>query len=263
METPPVALTIAGSDSGGAAGVQADLKTFSMFQVYGLSVLTALTAQNSVEVRAVSPVPTEFVAAQLDAVLDDLPVAAVKTGMLATEHTVALVADLAVRLPHLVVDPVLVSAAGAPLFAPAVTAAYVERLIPRATVVAPNLHEAGVLLGREVTTVDDAAAAAHALGALGPVCVVVKGGRLRRTGEAVDTVWHAGEVTLLEAGWVDTANTHGSGDVFAAAVVARLAHGDRIHQALVAAKEYVHEALALSAGWRLGGGHGPLGWRPR
>lgn len=263
---PPVALTIAGSDSGGGAGIQADLKTFATHGVFGTSVVTALTAQNTVKVRAIEPVPPSFVAAQLEAILDDLPVAAVKTGMLATPATVAVVAELAARLPALVVDPVLVSSSGDALFDDDARRAYLDLLFPLATVVTPNSREAAVLTGRPVSTVEEAVAAARALGATGPAWVVVKGGHLgggpggsgRR--EAVDVVWHGGEVHLLRAPWVATANDHGTGCTFAAAIAARLARGDDVRAALDGAKSYVHRALAGAAGWRLGAGHGPLSW---
>jgi hydroxymethylpyrimidine/phosphomethylpyrimidine kinase len=176
--TPPVALTIAGSDSGGGAGIQADLKTFATHGVFGTSVVTALTAQNTATVRAIEPVSPGFVAAQLEAVLDDLPVAAVKTGMLAVPATVAVIAEFAGRLPNLVVDPVLVSSTGAELFGSDARRAYVDLLFPLATVVTPNAREAAVLTGRPVTCVDDAIAAAEELGRAGPKWVVVKGAHL-------------------------------------------------------------------------------------
>jgi hydroxymethylpyrimidine/phosphomethylpyrimidine kinase len=257
---PPVALTIAGSDSGGGAGIQADLKTFAVHGVFGTSAITALTAQNTAKVRAVQPVGPDFVAEQLAAVLDDLPVAAVKTGMLATTEIVRLVALWGRRLPRLVVDPVLVSSSGDSLFDGAARQAYLEELFPLATVVTPNSREAGVLVGRQVSTIDDAIAAAHELGATGPSWVVVKGGHLEGDGEAVDVVWHEGRVELLRAPWVDTANNHGTGCTFAAATAARLARGDDVGAALKGAKSYVHRALSGSAGWRLGTGHGPLSW---
>jgi hydroxymethylpyrimidine/phosphomethylpyrimidine kinase len=259
-EIPPVALTIAGSDSGGGAGIQADLKTFAMHGVFGTSVITALTAQNTVTVRGISTVPADFVAAQLGAVLDDLPVAAVKTGMLATPETVALVASWAPRLPPLVVDPVLVSSSGQRLFTRDAERAYLELLFPHAAVVTPNLREASVLLGREVSTVDDAVSAAIELAGTGARCVVVKGGHLRGSTNAVDVVWRDGEVAMLDAPWIDTKNNHGTGCTFAAATTARLARGDSIAVALEKAKAYVHRALLNSATWRLGAGHGPLSW---
>src|SRR5205085_10453307 len=156
-----LALTIAGSDSGGGAGVQADLKTFAAHGVFGTSVLTALTAQNTVGVRAIERVDPAFVTAQLDAVLDDLPVRAVKTGMLASAATVAVVAEHAGRLPHLVVDPVLVSSTGQRLFDDDAVRAYLDVLFPHATVVTPNAREAALLAGGELSTVDDAIDAAE------------------------------------------------------------------------------------------------------
>jgi hydroxymethylpyrimidine/phosphomethylpyrimidine kinase len=270
--SPPVALTIAGSDSGGGAGIQADLKTFAAHGVFGTSVITALTAQNTAKVRAVRPVEPDFVAEQLAAVLDDLPVAAVKTGMLATAPVVDLVARWARRLPRLVVDPVLVSSSGDELFDGAAREAYLRDLFAAATVVTPNSREAGILLGRRVSTVDEAVAAARDLGAGGAQWVVVKGGHLdteKQDGgsgggsggrEAVDVVWHDGDVELLRAPWVDTTNNHGTGCTFAAATAARLARGDDVLTALRGAKSYVHRALLGAAGWRLGAGHGPLSW---
>ena len=263
---PPVVLTVAGSDSGGAAGIQADLKTFAAHRVFGATVVTTLTAQNTVRVDRIAPVPTAFVAAQLEAVLDDLPVRAVKTGMLATAATVALLAEYAERLPHLVVDPVLVSSDGYPLFDGRTQRAYLELLFPHASVVTPNAREAGMLLGRPVSTLDEAVAAAETLAAeTGVRCVVVKGGGhgvCDPTGavEAVDVVWQAGEIELLTAPWVETANTRGSGCTFAAATAARLACGDPTPAALRAAKWYVNRAIVGSAGWRLGAGRGPLAW---
>jgi hydroxymethylpyrimidine/phosphomethylpyrimidine kinase len=258
--TPPVALTIAGSDSGGGAGIQADLKTFAMHGVFGTSVVTALTAQNSVAVQAIQIVAPAFVAAQLDAVLADLPVAAVKTGMLASAATVALVAQLAPSLPNLVVDPVLVSSTGQRLFADEARRSYLDTLIPHATVVTPNLRETGVLLGRELSTVDDMVAAAEALAQRGAKAVVVKGGHLPNATEAIDVVWHGGTVELLRAPWIATGNNHGTGCTFAAATAARLAHGDPLLDALRAAKSYVHRNIAGAVDWRLGAGHGPLSW---
>lgn len=262
MQQPAVALTIAGSDSGGGAGIQADLKAFTMHGVFGTSVITALTAQNTVGVQGIETVSPAFVAAQLDAVLADLPVAAVKTGMLATPSNVDLVAAYAPRLPNLVVDPVLVASSGDRLFTDSVERAYLERLFPHAAVVTPNLREAAVLTGRALSTVDDMAAAAAALGETGARCVVVKGGHLPGT-EAVDVVWTAAGIEVLRAPWVDTANNHGTGCTFAAATAARLARGASLAEALRGAKEYVAGAIRRSAGWKLGAGHGPLGWFDR
>jgi hydroxymethylpyrimidine/phosphomethylpyrimidine kinase len=259
MRQPAVALTIAGSDSGGGAGIQADLKTFAMHGVFGTSVITALTAQNTVGVQGIDPIATDFVAAQLDSVLADLPVAAVKTGMLATSAIVDLVASYAPRLPNLVVDPVLVASSGDRLFTDNVERAYLDRLFPHAAVVTPNVREAAVLTGRELSTVDDMVAAATELGKTGARCVVVKGGHLPGA-DAVDVVWSAGTVEVLRAAWVDTVNNHGTGCTFAAATAARLAGGATLAVALRGAKVYVADAIRRSAGWRLGAGHGPLAW---
>lgn len=259
MREPAVALTIAGSDSGGGAGIQADLRAFTVHGVFGTSVITALTAQNTVGVHGVDPVAPSFVAAQLDAVLSDLPVASVKTGMLAQPSTVELVASYAPRLPHLVVDPVLVATSGDPLFTGDVARSYRESLFPFAAVVTPNLHEAGVLLDRKVSTLDDMKAAAVELASYGPRCVVVKGGHLPGT-SAVDVVWLDGEISELAAPWVDTPNTHGTGCTFAAATAALLATGVEVGAALAGAKTYVNASLRSSAPWRLGSGSGPVGW---
>lgn len=274
--TPPVALTIAGSDSGGGAGIQADLVTFAALGTHGASVISALTAQNTVAVEGVHVPPLEFLRSQLDTVLSDLPVAAVKTGMLATEAIVRTVAaDAATgRLPNLVIDPVLVSSTGARLLDEGAERAYLEDLFPHALVVTPNRREAAVLLGREVVSREDAIRAAVDLGRHGSRWVVVKGGAPAspggeatsdRTGssdgEAVDVVLEVarGEVTELRAPWVDTSNDHGTGCSFAAATAAALAHGVGVLKALETAKAFVHQGLVDSAGWRLGRGHGPVG----
>ena len=260
--TPPVALTIAGSDSGGGAGIQTDLVTFAALGVHGASVITALTAQNTVEVTGVHVPPVDFLLAQLDAVLTDLPVTAVKTGMLATEAVVRAVADVAAagRLARLVVDPVLVSSTGARLLDPGAEAAYVEALLPRALVATPNTREAAALLGAPVATAADAAEAARRFGGLGPDWVVVKGGHVDDPDDAVDVVYEAatGTVTELRRPRVATCNDHGTGCTFAAATAALLAGGTPVPEALERAKQFVYEGLVDSAGWVLGGGHGPV-----
>ncbi len=258
--TPPVALTIAGSDSGGGAGVQADLKAFAALGVFGTSALTALTAQSTTGVSGVLPVPGEFVVAQVEAVLADLPVAAVKTGMLGTLEVVRAVAGLAERLPQLVVDPVMVASSGDRLLAAEAERAYVELLLPVATVLTPNLLEAQALLGAAIGTLEEQRAAARELGALGPRVVVVKGGHATAdsAGEAVDVVWDGTSLWELRAPRLPTGNTHGTGCTFAAATAAGLARGLPVAEALARAKAYVGRALAGGATWRLGAGHGPL-----
>lgn len=262
MTTPPVALTIAGSDSGGGAGIQTDLLTFAAHGVHGASAITALTAQNTVGVDAVHVPPVEFLEAQLDAVLSDLRVSAVKTGMLAQEDVIRLVADKAARgrLPNLVVDPVLVSSTGARLLDPGAERAYLDDLFPQALVVTPNTREAAALLGHDVVTVQDAVAAAFELGRFGPWWVVVKGGHLDGGDDAVDVVVEVmtGEVTELRRPRVATRNDHGTGCTFAAATTALLARGTPVLDALKAAKEFVHAGLVAAADWELGAGHGPV-----
>ncbi|WIM97158.1 bifunctional hydroxymethylpyrimidine kinase/phosphomethylpyrimidine kinase [Actinoplanes oblitus] len=247
--TPPVVLTIAGSDSGGGAGVQADLKTFAALGAYGTSVLTAITAQNTRGVTAIHPVPADIVAAQLDAVLSDFPVAAVKVGMIADPAVAKVIADRAARLPHLVVDPVLVATSGSRLG----EASTVSVLLPYAEVVTPNRAEAGALSGHRVETTSEMAAAAAVLAGLGPRAVVVTGSEL-----AVDVLWADGVVTELPGEPVPTANNHGSGCTFSSAIAVRLAAGDPVPEAVAAAKRYVTGALRGGASWRLGAGPGPL-----
>jgi hydroxymethylpyrimidine/phosphomethylpyrimidine kinase len=258
-----VALTIAGSDSGGGAGIQADLVTFAALGVHGASAVTALTAQNTLGVSGVHVPPVEFLRAQLDAVLTDLPVAAVKTGMLATEEVVLAVAEYAAagRLPNLVVDPVLVSSTGARLLDPGAETAYREALFPRALVVTPNTREAHALLGTRIESLDDARRAAAKLAEWGPRWVVVKGGHLVADAGACDVVVESatGEVTELCLPRVDTRNDHGTGCSFGAATAAGLARGMTVPEAVGAAKRFVQEGLEVSAGWTLGGGHGPVG----
>jgi len=259
--TPPVALTIAGSDSGGGAGIQADLATFCAFDVHGASAITALTAQNTVGVSAVHVPPIEFLDAQLDAVLADLPVAAVKTGMLATETIVRLVARRAAagELPNLVVDPVLVAATGARLLDPGAESAYLEAVFPHAVVVTPNVIEASVLCGAPLRTVADLREAARTLAQHGPGWVVVKGGHLADD-DAVDVVYEtaSGALSEVRAPRVKGLNNHGSGCTFASGIAAMLARGAGVPEAIEAAKEHVTRGLRASGDWRLGSGHGPV-----
>ena len=265
--TPYVALTIAGSDSSGGAGVQADLKTFAACGVFGASALTALTAQSTTGVRGVHEVPASFVVSQVEAVLDDLDVRAVKTGMLATTAVVAAVGELAAagRLPQLVVDPVMVASSGARLLEQDAERAYVEHLLPYARVLTPNLSEAQVLLGGAITTLREQREAARALAALGPGVVVVKGGHAVADAgaDAVDVLWDGSELVELRARRVPGTNDHGTGCSLASAIAAGLAKGGDVRSAVERAKAYVARALTGGADWRLGAGHGPLdhfGW---
>jgi hydroxymethylpyrimidine/phosphomethylpyrimidine kinase len=244
--TPPVVLTIAGSDSGGGAGIQADLKTFAALGAYGASVITAITAQNTVGVTAIHPVPAEIVAAQLDAVLGDLPVAAVKVGMVGDAAIAEVIASRAKDLPHLVVDPVLVATSGATLG----NAGLVGRLVAYAEVLTPNRREAAALAGGEGGSPE---ADAAVLAARGARAVVVTGSEL-----AVDVLRYDGVTETLAGEPVETANNHGSGCTFSSAIAVRLAAGDAIPDAVRAAKAYVTTALRGGSDWRLGAGPGPL-----
>ncbi|MGK5680803.1 bifunctional hydroxymethylpyrimidine kinase/phosphomethylpyrimidine kinase [Actinoplanes sp. URMC 104] len=247
--TPPVVLTIAGSDSGGGAGIQADLKTFAALGAYGASVITAVTAQNTLGVTAIHPIPIEVVAAQLDAVLDDLPVAAVKVGMIGDPAVAELIASRFDRLPNLVVDPVLVATSGARL----AESASVAPLVTYPCVLTPNRQEAGALVGAPVETVEEMAAAAEQLTGKGARAVVVTGSEA-----AVDVLRCDGTTTTLRGEPVGTVNNHGSGCTFSSAIAVRLAAGDPVPVAVRSAKRYVTSALAGGRDWRLGAGPGPL-----
>ena len=253
----PTALTIAGSDSGGGAGIQADLKAFEAHGVFGMSVVTAVTAQNSHAVTAIHGIPVDVVVAQIDAVADDFPVGAIKTGMLASPEIVAAVAHGIERhgLGPVVVDPVMVSKSGDALLAPEAVGAVAERLIPLATLVTPNAHEAAQLAGFDVRTLDDARRAADAILRLGPGAVLVKGGHLDGEAEAVDVLmWADGEAIFREAR-VDTPHTHGTGCTYASAIAANLARGLALADAVRRARSYLQQAILHAV--PLGSGHGP------
>ena len=252
---PPVVLTIAGSDSGGGAGIQADLRTFAALDCFGASVVTAVTSQNTTEVRDVFAMPATVVGLQLACVLEDIPLAAVKIGMLATGDIAASVAARARsgELPNLVLDPVLTATTGRRLG----VASAVERLLPYATVVTPNVNEASALLGWEVSTPADMAGAATQLASRGAKCVVVTGGDLGGE-ESVDALWTPSGVRMLRAPRLKTRNSHGTGCTFSAAIAARLAWGYPVEDSVDFAKRFVRAALAGAAEWRLGSGAGPL-----
>jgi len=258
MTQPPrVALTIAGSDSGGGAGVQADLKTLEAHGVYGASVITALTAQNTVGVEGILEVPASFVAAQIDAVATDIRFHAVKTGMLGAPDVVEAVAACLERhaLGPLVVDPVMISKSGHSLLPAEAVAAVRDRLLPLADLVTPNAHEAGALAGFPVETLDDARRAAGAILAMGPAAVLVKGGHLAGEADAVDVLLDAAGETLFRAERIDTVHTHGTGCTYASAIAANLARGFDLRESVARAKRYLTEAIRH--GLPLGAGQGP------
>ena len=251
-----VALTIAGSDSGGGAGIQADLRTFAAHGLHGACAITAVTAQNTVAVVDYVALEPRMVVAQIDAVASDMPVAAVKTGMLANRAIVEAVAEAVgrLRLPHVVVDPVIVAKSGDRLLDSAAEAAYRERLFALAEVVTPNLPETEALLARPVRTLEAMKQAACDLHALGPRAVVVKGGHLQ--GHPVDVFFDGQRIEELRAPRIDTRNTHGTGCTLSAAIAARLALGQEPLEAVRGAKAYLTEALR--GAYTLGRGAGPV-----
>ena len=259
--TRPRVVTIAGSDSGGGAGIQADLKTFAAFGTYGASVITAVTAQNTVEVRAIHEIPPDVVAAQLDAVLTDIGADAVKTGMLSSAAIIEVVAERlrAHEVRHLVVDPVMVAKSGDRLLREDAVAALREWLLPLAEVLTPNAAEAAVLAGMAVDDLNAALEAARRIAAMGPRVVIVKGGHLG--GERSDDLLFDGEEEVLAGRRVQTRHTHGTGCTFSAAIAAGLAVGLDAREAARQAKAYVQGAIEHAE--PLGAGHGPVNhfWR--
>jgi len=253
---PPRVLTIAGSDSGGGAGIQADLKTITCLGGYGMSALTALTAQNTLGVFGVHPVPPEFVVQQIRVCLEDIGADAAKTGMLATPEIVGAVAEALADFPSvaLVVDPVMVAKSGDRLLAPEAEAALVERLLPLAAVVTPNLPEAQALTGMNIENMAAMRQAAEAILRMGPRCVLVKGGHLK-AGAADDLFYDGETMRELSAPRIETRNTHGTGCTFSAALATELARGLEPLDAAGRAKTFITEAIRH--GLDLGGGHGP------
>jgi hydroxymethylpyrimidine/phosphomethylpyrimidine kinase len=249
-------LTIAGSDSGGGAGIQADLKTITVLGAYGLSVLTALTAQNTLGVTAVHRPPLDFLEAQLEAVLSDIGADAAKTGMLADAEVIRIVAAKLrqYRVPNLVVDPVMISKGGDALLAPEACQALMEEMLPLATVLTPNLPEAETMLGRKIATQNEMVEAARALKAMGPRAVLMKGGHA--LGPATDIFFDGERVQEFTAPRIDTLSTHGTGCTLSAAIAAYLGQGRPAIEAVGLAKVFISEAIRLAQ--PLGHGHGPV-----
>lgn len=254
------ALTIAGSDSGGGAGIQADLKTFAARGVFGMSVITALTAQNTLGVQGVFDIPPEFVGLQIDSVATDIGADAVKTGML-SNATIVEAVSAKIReydLAPLVVDPVMAAKGGAPLLRDDARDALIRHLLPLATVVTPNLHEARVLCGFEITCLAEMRHAAQSIHRLGARYVVVKGGHLPDTSDAIDVLYDGESFQEYRTPRLDTKNTHGTGCTFASAIAAELAKGHSVAEAVGIAKDYLTRVLRASGDLRIGHGHGPL-----
>ena len=254
-------LTIAGSDCGGGAGIQADLKTFAANGCYGMSVITALTAQNTKGVTGIHPVPIDFVAQQLDAVLGDIGADAVKIGMLYSPELIETVARKLKEygVSRIVLDPVMVAQSGDKLLRDDAIEALKTHLIPMAEIVTPNLPEAGVLLGRAISTVDDMAEGGIELAKLGCGNVLVKGGHLEGE-DSDDCLYLAGEkrIAWLPEARVETRNNHGTGCTLSSAIAAFIAKGEGVEDAVRHAKEYVAGAIRAGAAYRIGHGHGPV-----
>lgn len=256
----PIALTIAGSDSSGGAGIQADLKTFSALGVYGASVITALTAQNTCEVRAIHRVPVPFIVEQLETVFDDLRVSAVKTGMLGDANVVGAVANFLLHHPglKLVVDPVMLSKSGDALLKADAVEAMVTQLLPLASLITPNLPEAAVLLGcDEPSDVEGMISMARALKVLGPDAVLLKGGHLL-SDQSPDIFFDGEQCITLSTERINTKNTHGTGCTLASAVAALLAKGEAPAVAVKQAKVYIFDAITMADSLDVGAGHGPV-----
>ncbi|AMO21589.1 bifunctional hydroxymethylpyrimidine kinase/phosphomethylpyrimidine kinase [Ramlibacter solisilvae] len=255
----PRVLTIAGSDSGGGAGIQADLKTFSALGCYGMTAITALTAQNTRGVSGIHAVPPAFLKQQLQAVIEDIGVHAVKIGMLHAPEIVEVVAWAidTYHLPNVVLDPVMVATSGDRLIAQETVQVLVRELFPRAVLVTPNLDEASLLLDRPLANTEALQPAAADLLALGARGVLLKGGHLPGE-EVVDVLAHAGAFEHLRAARIASGNTHGTGCTLSSAIACGLALGLGLREAVVQAREYVRRALATGASVRTGGGHGPL-----
>ena len=258
--TQPIALTIAGSDSSGGAGIQADLKTFAALGVYGASVITALTAQNTMGVRGVHQVPADFVAAQFKAVMDDLAVMAIKIGMVGNAAVIEILSEQIRQGPSVpvVLDPVMVASSGDRLLEADAVDALRSRLIPRALLITPNLPEAAALLGEPIATSEVAVQdQGRRLLALGCGAVLIKGGHGEGP-ESIDYLINDREVIALRATRLPTANTHGTGCSLSSAIAAGLAKGEPLEQAAREAKSWISAAVAAADRLQVGHGHGPI-----
>ncbi len=261
MKTHFKALTIAGSDSGGGAGIQADLKTFSALGCYGMSVITALTAQNTMEVTAIHPVPELFVTRQINAVMRDIGADSIKIGMLHSPGVIKAVADALKGhdCGPIVLDPVMVAKSGDKLLRDDAVKALKDHLIPMASVITPNLPEASVLLGRDIETLDQMPGACEELSFLGCNTILLKGGHLKGQKSTDFLFIRSRELTLkLEQKRIDTNNSHGTGCTISSAIAAFLAQGDLVETAVRKAKAYISGALEAGAGFKTGRGHGPV-----
>lgn len=254
----PRALTIAGSDSGGGAGIQADLKTFTALRVFGMSAITSVTAQNTNSVLGINNLSPEFIELQIDAVVKDIGVDAVKIGMLSTKEIINSVATKIKEygLKNIVLDPVMVAKGGESLLNPDAEETLVQELLPHATVLTPNIPEAEVISGLKILSVDDMKTAAQKIRTFGPDNVLLKGGHLDKSIDAVDILYDGTDFFEFKTLRIDTKNTHGTGCTYSAAICAGLAKGFSILEAVKEAKNYV--TFAIENSFDIGKGHGPL-----
>jgi hydroxymethylpyrimidine/phosphomethylpyrimidine kinase len=252
-------LTIAGSDSGGGAGIQADIKTFSALGGFGMSVITALTAQNTQGVHGIHAVPPPFITEQLDAVLSDIGADAIKIGMLHSPEVIQVVAEGLTRydVKYIVLDPVMVAKGGSKLLQDEAIAALKELLFPLVTLITPNLPEAEVLLNKPIKTIADMRQAAEELAALGPGAVLIKGGHMEGV-ESIDVLYHKGEWHEFNSKRIACTNTHGTGCTLSAAIAAYLAGGEALPQAISKAKLFITGAIEAGSAYSTGKGHGPV-----
>jgi len=254
---PPIALTIAGSDPSGGAGIQADLKTFHQFGTYGEAVITLVTVQNTRRVSQVEVLAPDLVLSQLRAVLEDIPPAAAKTGALGSRDMVEAIAQEAAGFAFpLVVDPVMISKHGARLIDEKAANSLRSMLFPRAFLVTPNLHEAEALTESEIVTIEDMKRAARSISGMGAKSVLVKGGHLPGESAAIDVLFSDGAIFEFPGERIETHHTHGTGCTYSAAITALLAHGLALTEAVAQAKAYISEAIRTNPG--LGGGSGPV-----
>ncbi len=261
--TPPIVMTIGGSDSGAGAGIQADLKTLAAHRVYATTVLTTVTAQNTVGVRRVEPLSIKTIDAQLEALSSDLAPDAAKTGLLGREEVVRLIADRAPLLPNLVIDPVLVDRHGRELSDRATVKAYLAHLIPAGRLATPNHLEAALLAGRDEKTRSGLKATATHLARATRTPFLITGGRLDKDRQPVDVFSDGIETHTFPGRRVSTRNVHGTGDALSAAIAARLAEGEDLLMAIAESRAWVARAIAGASDWRLGRGEGPIdhfGW---
>lgn len=261
QDTPPIVLTIAGSDSGGGAGIQADIKAISATGSYACSVITAVTSQNTLGVSAIHPIPVEHIESQLDAVFSDLNVVAVKVGMLADADIIAMVARKIRQYQpkYLVVDPVMVATSGDPLFAQSAVETLKQQLLPLADLITPNLPECAALTGRDIPhNESQMTETIDALKALGAKAVLLKGGHLKKTDKSSDLLIEQNSSEVLSAKRIETKNTHGTGCTLSSAIASYLAQGHRLHKAVYLGKQYISQAISHADQLKVGQGHGPV-----